>query len=301
MCRHQPRLQLAPCAATNRACNWLHVPPRAVYCCGKLQACVLCRLLACRGTGVVREDPLEAAWAPHQRPALHATPAAAALHSGEGRQVSEDAILRARSAGQLAGGSGSGALPAVAAGVEGASQYAAFPAGPAGSSQQQLTVGRQGLAGIMDMEARGQAPAAMGGSPGASRPASLLGQAAAAGERQASGGGVASSSSSGAAVGSSSLGAPSPEEQRVEEMLTRLQALAWRRVDVCFGATLLPLLSHQHIQMQRWWVNWPGRAVVKHLALQIQAMEQLRQPGQQQQQQQHQHQQQQQEAEVAAG
>jgi hypothetical protein len=59
-------------------------------------------------------------------------------------------------------------------------------------------------------------------------------------------------------------------------MLCRLQALPWRRVDVCFGATLLPMLSHQHIQMQRWWVNWPGWAVAKHLALQIQAMEQLR-------------------------
>lgn len=29
-------------------------------------------------------------------------------------------------------------------------------------------------------------------------------------------------------------------------------------------------------QMQRWWVNWPGKTTVKHLALQLQAMEQLR-------------------------
>ncbi len=35
------------------------------------------------------------------------------------------------------------------------------------------------------------------------------------------------------------------------------------------------------VQVQRWWVNWPGQAVVKHLALQIQAMEQMREQRQQ--------------------
>lgn len=39
------------------------------------------------------------------------------------------------------------------------------------------------------------------------------------------------------------------------------------------------------VQMQRWWVNWPGKTTIKHLALQLQAMEQLRAQRQQQQQQ----------------
>ena len=51
--------------------------------------------------------------------------------------------------------------------------------------------------------------------------------------------------------------------------------MPWRRVDVCFGGTLLPLLSHQHIQVQRMWLNWEGMAVAKHLALQVEAMEAL--------------------------
>ena len=64
-------------------------------------------------------------------------------------------------------------------------------------------------------------------------------------------------------------------EQRLEEMLSRLQALGWRRVDVCFAGAALPFLAHQHIQYQRV-INWPGQTTVKHLALQLAAMEQLR-------------------------
>ena len=75
------------------------------------------------------------------------------------------------------------------------------------------------------------------------------------------------------------LDAPEQRGREVEAMLARLQSLPWRRVDVCFGDTPLPLLSHQHIQMQRWWMNWPGRSVVRHLGLQLQAMERLRQGG----------------------
>ena len=52
---------------------------------------------------------------------------------------------------------------------------------------------------------------------------------------------------------SSSLSLGGAQEGRVDEMLSRLQALPWRRVDVCFGATLLPMLSHQHIQASHGW------------------------------------------------
>lgn len=38
----------------------------------------------------------------------------------------------------------------------------------------------------------------------------------------------------------------------VAAMLERLQQLPWRRVDVCFGRSLLPFLSHQHIQVGQW-------------------------------------------------
>lgn len=65
------------------------------------------------------------------------------------------------------------------------------------------------------------------------------------------------------------------------QILTSLQGLPWRRVDVCFGATPLPILSHQHIQMQRPWANWVGEPVAKHLVLQLVAMEELRQRGRQ--------------------
>ncbi|GAB4821319.1 hypothetical protein N2152v2_008365 [Parachlorella kessleri] len=70
--------------------------------------------------------------------------------------------------------------------------------------------------------------------------------------------------------------------QYVGLMLARLQALPWRRVDVCFGRALLPFLAHQHMQarreerVQRWWVNFDGVATAKHFALQVAAMEELR-------------------------
>jgi hypothetical protein len=111
---------------------------------------------------------------------------------------------------------------------------------------------------------------------GAAEAAELVGF----GAQSARAGSGAAMPAPGSSSSSSSSSLTAARERRVEEMLVRLQAVSWRRVDVCFGATLLPLLSHQHIQMQRWWVNWPGRAVVKHLALQLQAMEELRLQGQ---------------------
>lgn len=63
----------------------------------------------------------------------------------------------------------------------------------------------------------------------------------------------------------------------IHASLRSLQQLpSWRRVDVCFGAAALPLLAHQHMQVQRKWLNWAGLEAVQHLALQLAAMEQLR-------------------------
>lgn len=179
---------------------------------------VLLLLLLCRGTGVIREDPLESAWWPQQRPALHATQAAAQLHSGEAHTVSRQAVLRAHSAGQLAEAS-SGGTGGAPNGAE------SSDAGRSKSPQQQ----RQ-QQGILDQQKASTSE--------------LIQVAATAPSLAGSGG----SSGSGNIAGSS-VEQQAEEERRLEGMLACLQSLPWRRVDVCFGATALPLLSHQHIQV----------------------------------------------------
>lgn len=185
--------------------------------------------LPCRGAGVVREDPLELAWAPAARPRLHATAAAGELRSGEGHSVGQAAVLAAQSAQQLV-----------------RSRSAEGPSGPGrgagGTPARQL---QQMSADVAAEEgAREQPPAilvaAAADSPsnGGSTGAALLGRL------------QGSLSGSGTSTGLSAPGM-SERERQVEEILNRLQALPWRRVDVCFGATLLPLLSHQHIQARR--------------------------------------------------
>ena len=62
----------------------------------------------------------------------------------------------------------------------------------------------------------------------------------------------------------------------VRASLAALRGLSWRRVDVCFRGAVLPLLAHQHLQVQRQWVNFAGKATATHLALQLAAMEALR-------------------------
>lgn len=62
----------------------------------------------------------------------------------------------------------------------------------------------------------------------------------------------------------------------IKAALASLQRLSWRRVDVCFAGGALPLLAHQHMQVQRRWVNFEGMATAKHLVLQVVAMERLR-------------------------
>ena len=63
----------------------------------------------------------------------------------------------------------------------------------------------------------------------------------------------------------------------IRASLASLQRLQWRRIDVCFAGGALPLLAHQHMQVQRRWVNSVGKATAKHLALQLAAMEEIRQ------------------------
>lgn len=75
--------------------------------------------------------------------------------------------------------------------------------------------------------------------------------------------------------GSEQTDAAEARRRLMDGMLQRLQALPFRRVDVCFGATLLPIMAHQNIQVQRRWVNWEGMPVARHVAEQLAAMESL--------------------------
>lgn len=215
-----------------------------------LPPCSHCR---CRGTGVIREDPLEFAWRPEQRPALHATPAAAELHSGESHQVSSAAILQAHTAEQL-----------VASSSSGRGSMGGSIGGSMGGSGSSSSVDEQSANGV----AGGRA--GRGSRAAAAVPA--LKQSSSSNSRSG-GNGLPAAGSMAAPLptGQQSLA----HEQRLEEMLSRLQALGWRRVDVCFAGAALPFLAHQHIQYQRV-INWPGQTTVKHLALQLAAMEQLR-------------------------
>jgi pimeloyl-ACP methyl ester carboxylesterase len=61
----------------------------------------------------------------------------------------------------------------------------------------------------------------------------------------------------------------------VKASLVALQQLQWRRIDCCFAGAAIPLLAHQHMQVQRKWMNYDGMATAKHLALQLAAMEEI--------------------------
>ena len=47
---------------------------------------------------------------------------------------------------------------------------------------------------------------------------------------------------------------------RARLSLAALRTLPWRRVDVCFRGAALPLMAHQHLQVQRQWINFAGKA-----------------------------------------
>lgn len=170
--------------------------------------------------------------------------------------MSSAAILQAHTAGELVASSSSG--------------HGSMGGSGTGSSVDEQSA--EGVAGGLAGRGSGAAAAA----------ASALAQPSSSSRSRSRGNGQPAAGSMAAPLptGQQSLA----HEQRLEEMLSRLQALGWRRVDVCFAGAALPFLAHQHIQYQRV-INWPGQATVKHLALQLAAMEQLREqrrvmPGQ---------------------
>lgn len=62
----------------------------------------------------------------------------------------------------------------------------------------------------------------------------------------------------------------------INASLLSLQSLNWRRVDVCFRGSTIPFLGHQHMQVQRKWLNWDGMETVKTLVMEIEMMEEMR-------------------------
>lgn len=67
---------------------------------------------------------------------------------------------------------------------------------------------------------------------------------------------------------------PLERQARIHVALENLKSLEWRRIDVCFKDTRLPLLSHQHIMVQRPLINSAGCSTAQHLAEQLYAMDQ---------------------------
>lgn len=65
------------------------------------------------------------------------------------------------------------------------------------------------------------------------------------------------------------------KSEYIKASLTSLRQLQWRRIDCCFAGAAMPLLAHQHMQVQRKWINYEGMATAKHLALQLAAMEEI--------------------------
>jgi pimeloyl-ACP methyl ester carboxylesterase len=153
-----------------------------------------------KGRGVVREDPLEWAWAQDARASLRRSPAAAELDAARGHFETERDVLDAQTPEELA-------------------------------SSASCTPHERDLAAAAITKRGQQSPQ--------------------------------EPSTSGAA----------PEY--IDAALRSLQSMPWRRIDVCFLGGVLPMLAHQHLQVQRGWLNFDGRAVAKHLALQMQAMEEL--------------------------
>lgn len=166
------------------------------------------------GRGVVREDPLEWAWAPAARAALRNTEAGQRLDPGHGHTVSVGAVMEAETAEEL---------------VEST------------AAESQTTWKSTTSAGTGNLE-----------------------------------GGNSDVTIQARAVLPPSLDpASASAAEFVDAALTALQGLPWRRVDCCFAGGALPLLAHQHLQVQRKYVNWEGMATARHLAMQVAAMEEL--------------------------
>eukprot|EP00887_Chlorella_sp_A99_P005958 scaffold29.g5958.t1 len=290
------------------------------------------------GRGVIREDPLEAAWWPEAARRVHTAPAAAGLHSHQSRQLSEQDILESDTPQELAAhdssnaDSSAGGTAGDGAGLRGSGPAAhdgragngagdgasGRPCGSGGGGARvvDVSVAAGALAAAPTADMRGHPPAIAAAAEGARsavthHPADVALPSASSGDggtmtasaivpAAAAGAGAAAAADLEAAVPELPLPLRLPaklfsvEPQAFDRQLAaerlahaeqasggwrileRLQALPWRRVDVCFGATALSILSHQHIQVQRWWLNGVGEPVARHLVLQLQAMEQLR-------------------------
>lgn len=182
-----------------------------------------------KGAGVVREDPLEAAWWPEEAARVHAAPAAAGLQLAAAHTVMQEEIMVAESPEELAqhrtGSSGGGAMATKAVGSAGRQRIEVPVAAGAAAS-----VASQGSDASVVV-----AKAVSAVVPTAQPAIAFAG------------------SGSGITALPDWMRLQDPEQaaqrqQRVDGMLASLQAMPWRRIDVCFGDTLLPLLSHQHIQ-----------------------------------------------------
>jgi len=67
---------------------------------------------------------------------------------------------------------------------------------------------------------------------------------------------------------------PQLSKDMINASMERLRCLGWRRIDVCFKDSNLPLLAHQHIMVQRPAINSAGNKTAQHLAEQLFLMEQ---------------------------
>jgi hypothetical protein len=92
--------------------------------------------------------------------------------------------------------------------------------------------------------AEAERPAGLGGAEDG-------GPALPAAEASGSGGGDSLTARGGSTLAAAAAAPPTGVDRHVEESLAALEALPWRRVDVCFAGAALPFMAHQHLQVQR--------------------------------------------------
>jgi len=68
---------------------------------------------------------------------------------------------------------------------------------------------------------------------------------------------------------------PEAVHERIEVALDNLRRIGWRRIDVCYHGSFVPFLSHQHIMVQRPFINSVGYSTVQHLSAQFARMEKV--------------------------
>lgn len=211
-----------------------------------------------KGCGVVREDPFEAAWAPQDRPGVERRGEKSHLDPGKAHIAGPMDILEAENPEDLIRRERVLPQTNTKTNIEAHKEE--------GEEQQEGTFRSSNIA-LNEVKLRGEPVASSGALSGGSSS------------------GLNDSLASSASLSTSSRASSSPldghasSREYIDSALESLQKLPWRRVDVCFAAAALPLLAHQHLQVQRKWTNWVGMATAKHLALQFVAMEELRKQG----------------------